>query len=115
MGRLILPTIIDALNLRLLTPDIDTGRDATGVYVSDLLSDVLAHAREGDLWITLQGHPNVVAVASIKDLSGIILVNNRAPESETLAKAQEEGIPIFTSQESTYQVAGQLYRLMEEE
>jgi hypothetical protein len=110
-----LTTISDALNLKLDTAGIDINTDATGVYVSDLLSDVLAHAREGDIWITLQAHPNVVAVASMKAICGIIMVNNRVPESETLAKAQEENIPIFTSEESTYQVAGKLHRLMEEE
>ena len=110
-----LTTICDALNLKLDTEGIDINADATGVYISDLLSDVLAHAQEGDLWVTLQGHPNVVAVASMKAICCIIMVNNRVPEAETLAKAQEESIPIFTSEESTYWVAGKLYRLMEEE
>lgn len=109
-----LPIIIDALHLKLDTEGPDTEREVTGVYVSDLLSDVLAHAREGDIWITLQGHPNIVAVAAMKDLCGIILVNGRFPATETLAKAQEENIPIFTSEESSYRVAGQLFQLMEE-
>jgi hypothetical protein len=110
-----LPTIIDALQLKVDTEGPDVAREVTGVYVSDLLSDVLAHAREGDIWITLQGHPNIVAVATIKDLCGIILVNGRIPETETLTKAQDENMPIFTSEESSYRVAGQLFQLMEEE
>ncbi|MFC1619572.1 serine kinase [Candidatus Neomarinimicrobiota bacterium] len=109
-----LPTIIDALHLKVNTEGLDVTQDVTGVYVSDLLSDVLAHAQEGDIWITLQGHPNVVAVATMKDLCGIILVNSRVPETETLARAQDENMPIFTSEESSYRVAGQLFQIMEE-
>ena len=109
-----LRTIVDALGLKEDTEGVNISHRVTGVYVSDLLSDVLAHAKESNLWITLQGHPNVVAVAAMKDLCGIILVNGRVAEPETLVKAQEENIPIFTSEKSTYRIAGQLFQLMEE-
>jgi len=80
-----------------------------------LLSDVLAHAKEDDLWVTLQGHPNIIAVASMKDLSGIVLVNGRTPEDETLRKANEEEIPIMTTEMQTFNLAGKLYGLLGEE
>ncbi len=60
-------------------------------YVSDLLSDVLANSNENDLWITLQIHPNIVAIADIKGLSGIVIINDREPEEETVKKAEEKG------------------------
>ena len=100
------------LSLRLNTTKGDLNRDVTGCYISDLLSDVMANAREGEVWITLQTHPNIVAVAALKNLSGIIITNNRNPEEETLKKAEAEGIPIMLSSSSTFETGGSLYRLL---
>lgn len=107
-----LTTIIETLALEVKTTGGDLSREVSGVYVSDLLSDVLAHASEGNLWLTLQSHPNIVAVAEMKDLSGIVLVNGRTPEDETLRKANEEAIPVLTSELPTFELAGKLYGLM---
>ncbi len=85
-------------------------REVTSGYVSDLLSDVLAHADEGTLWVTLHIHQNIVAVASHKDLAGIILVQGRQPEKDTMAKAEEEGIPVLVSSLSAFELVGRLYK-----
>lgn len=90
----------------------DLEREITGGYASDLLSDVLAHAKEGDLWITLQTHQNIVAIASAKGLAGIILVNDRTPEQETIKKAEAERIPILVTDLPTFEVVGRLYPLL---
>jgi hypothetical protein len=81
----------------------------TGGYVSDLLSDVLGHAEEGSIWVTLHIHQNVVAVASHKGLAGIILVQGRQPEKDTIAKAEEEDIPIMVSDLPAFELVGRLY------
>lgn len=83
----------------------------TGGYASDLLSDVIGNSRQGDVWITLQSHVNVVAVASMKDLAGIILVNNRQLDEDAARKAQEEGITVMVSELPTFEVVGRLYGL----
>jgi hypothetical protein len=85
-------------------------REVTSGYVSDLLSDVLAHADEGTLWVTLHIHQNIVAVASHKDLAGIILVQGRQPEKDTIAKAEEENIPVLVSGLSAFELVGRLYK-----
>ncbi len=85
-------------------------REVAGGYVSDLLSDVLAHAEDGVVWVTLHIHQNVVAVASHKDLAGIILVQGRQPEKDTIAKAEEEGIPILVTSLSAFEMVGRLYK-----
>jgi serine kinase of HPr protein (carbohydrate metabolism regulator) len=85
-------------------------REVTGGYVSDLLSDVLAHAEEGTLWVTLHIHQNIVAVAMHKDLAGIILVQGRQPEPDTISKAEEENIPILVSGLSAFELVGRLYK-----
>jgi hypothetical protein len=75
------------------------------------MSDVIAHSQEGDLWITLQAHQNIVAVASMNGIAGIILVHGREPEEETIAKAQAEGLPLMVSTLPTFELAGRLYDL----
>ncbi len=84
--------------------------EVTGGYASDLLSDVIAHSRKGYLWITIQTHPNIVAVATMKELAGIILTGGREPDPETLQKAEEEGIPILVSRLFTFELVGRLYQ-----
>jgi serine kinase of HPr protein (carbohydrate metabolism regulator) len=84
-------------------------REVTAGYASDLLSDVLAHGEEGSVWITLHIHENIVAVASHKGLSGIILVQGRQPEQEAVAKATEEKIPILVSRLPAFELVGRLY------
>ncbi len=90
----------------------DLQKGVTGCYISDLLSDVMANSKDHDLWITLQTHPNVVAVAVIKGISGVIITNSRTPEAETVKKAELENVTILTSPHSTFDIAGLLYQLL---
>ena len=71
----------------------------------------MANSQEGNIWITLQIHQNIVAIASIKELSGIIIVNSRELEEETIQKADRENIPIVVSKMSAFELIGQLYAL----
>ena len=103
--------IIQELQLVVKTDDNTLSTEVEGGYASDLLSDVIAHAGEGDLWITLQTHQNVVAVASMKGLAGIVLVNSREPEAETLLRANEEKMPLFVSDLPAFELIGRLYSL----
>ncbi len=86
-------------------------REVAGGYASDLLSDVMARAEKDCLWVTLQIHQNIVAVAVLKDLAGIVIVNGREPEQETLEKAEKEGVPILVTPHSTFEIVGRLYQL----
>jgi predicted transcriptional regulator len=93
-----------------------TGKDhlheeVTGGYASDLLSDVIAHSRKGNIWVTIQTHPNIVAVATMKELAGIVLTGGREPDSDTLRKAEEEEIPILVSPLFTFELVGKLYQM----
>jgi serine kinase of HPr protein (carbohydrate metabolism regulator) len=106
-----LKELVKSLNLKVLVGKDLLDRDVTGGYASDMLSDVLANSDKGYIWVTMQIHPNVSAVASTKDLSGIIIVNGRKPEAQTLTKAEEKRVPILLSQWSTYRVVGRLYEL----
>jgi hypothetical protein len=83
--------------------------EVTGGYSGDLISGVMANAKQGNVWVTWHVHPNIVAAALIVKLAGIILVSGRQPEQETIQKAQQEGIPILVSKLPAFEVVGKLY------
>ena len=84
-------------------------REVRGGYCGDLLSDVMANAGEGALWLTIQSHKNIVGVAVLKELAGIVLANGRMPDEDAKVKADEEGIPILVTPRTTYETAGLLF------
>jgi len=106
-----LTEIAKRCNLQPVSDEISLDRTVTGGYSSDLLSDVMANSKKGDLWITLQAHPNIIAVAVLKELSGIVLINGRKPDAETISKARSESIPLMTSDSPTFDLIGQLYSM----
>ena len=106
-----LKEIIEKLNLEIRVKTEELDAEVTRGYVSDLLSDVLANSQEGDLWITLQIHRNIVAVASMKGLAGIVTVIGREPEEETIKKAEEENVPVMVSRMPAFEIVGRLYAL----
>jgi hypothetical protein len=104
--------IIDRLSLEVKTVQGDLDRTVTWCYIGDLLSDVMANAKEGEIWITHQTHPNIVAVAVLKNLSGIILANRRKPEEGTLKKAEEERMMVASAPLSAFEAGGILYQML---
>ena len=102
--------LVESVGLQILTGYEGLEREVTGGYVSDLLSDVMAHSKAGNLWITLQTHRNVIAVATLKELAAIVLVNGRTPDPETLAKAQEEKVVVMASPLPAFDLVGKLYQ-----
>ena len=83
--------------------------EVTGGYAADLLSTVMANAKEGNVWVTWHVHPNIVAAALIVKLAAIILVSGRQPEHETVQKAQQEGVPILVSSLPAFEIIGRLH------
>jgi hypothetical protein len=84
----------------------------SGAYTSDLLSDVMAHAREGGALITIQAHKNTVAVATLVNVSAIIICNSRPLPEDMLEAAKDEGIAVIRTAENQYTVSGRLYGLL---
>ena len=103
--------VADALNLEVRSAKEQLNREVKGGYVSDLLSDVIAGTREGDLWITLQLHQNIVAVAFLNNLAGIVIVGGREPDPDTLEKAEEQELPVLVTSLSAYEVAGKMFKM----
>lgn len=105
-----LSDVVREFGMEVKTGSGNLDQEVTGGYVSDLLSDVLAHAEDGVLWVTLHIHQNIVAVASHKGLSGIVLVQGRQPEKDTVQKAEAENIPILVTGLSAFELVGRLYK-----
>lgn len=104
--------LVDKLELTVLSGGNGLSREIDGCYISDLLSDVMGNAEAGNIWITLQTHKNVMAIASLKELSCIILVKGLVPNDETTEQSNEEDIPILQTKLSTFEIAGKVYNLI---
>lgn len=107
--------VITALNLSIISGNKGISNLVTGGYVSDLLSDVMGNAREGQIWITLQTHQNIIAVSSLKDLAAIIIVKGLLPENETIEKSNIENIPVLSTDLDTFNITGKLFELLKKE
>ena len=104
--------LVEKLNLKVLSGANGLDREIDGCYISDLLSDVMGNAMEGNIWITLQTHKNVMAVASLKEMSCIILVKNLDASDDTKEQSNEEGIPFLSTDMQTYETVGKIYQLL---
>jgi predicted transcriptional regulator len=104
--------ITKELNLKIYSGRDGLDKEVKGGYVSDLLSDVMGTASEYQVWITLQTHKNVMAVASLKDLSAVILVKGFSPDTDTIQESDNEKIPILGTELSTFEIAGKLFNLL---
>ncbi len=106
-----LKEIVEELGLEVLAPGWDA-REVRWAYASDLLSDVMAGAEAGDLWLTIQRHMNIVAVAKLRDLAGIVLAKGIRPAQEVVNKAREEGVALLVSEKPLFELCGELYDLL---
>jgi predicted transcriptional regulator len=111
MNEINLRDIVKPLNLQVICCEEFLDQEIKGGYAGDLLSDVMAHAQKGDIWVTRQVHPNIVAVAAIRMIPCIIIVNNFKPEEETVKKAISKKMPIMSSDLTAFELVGRLYKM----
>ena len=100
------------LNLHLESGNEGIENNISGAYVSDLLSDVMGNSSEGQVWITLQTHKNIIAIASLKELAAIIVVNGNKPSADCIEQSNKDQIPVFSTEMKTFEIAGKLYKLL---
>ena len=97
--------LTQATNLQVPEVEVQTG------YVSDLLSNVMGQAAENYIWVTMQGHPNIAAIASLLSLACVVVAGDAAIDSETIERANENEVLIFKTAQSSFAVTGKLYTL----
>lgn len=104
--------LLERLRLEVIAGSNGLDREITWAYMSDLLSDVMGNSRDGNLWITMQTHINVVAVATLKDHSAVVMVSGNRPPDDVIAKADEEGMPLLCTAEPAFDIAGKIFLLL---
>jgi predicted transcriptional regulator len=102
-----LQDLAEKLELKLITQAFD--KEITGVYISDMVSDVIANAKPGNLLVTVQIHNNVIAAANLVDISGIVVTQGKLPADDVVKMAEKAEIPIFSTGLNRWQVATKLY------
>lgn len=105
--------LIKELELTVFCGEDSLDKEIIGGYTSDLLSDVMGHLEEDQLWITMQTHQNIVAVATLKDAAAVLIVNGASPDEETLQKGKEEGIALLGTSLSAFVASGKIYQLLQ--
>lgn len=103
-----LSDVAKALSLQVHAGEDKLDREVVGGYVGDLLSHVMAKAKAGNIWVTVQAHPNIVAVAVVADLSGIIVAEEIPIDPMTVEKALSKGVPLFSTPANAYAVVANL-------
>lgn len=101
--------LIDKFGLKLAAGGNGIGRLVKSGYCGDLLSDVMANAPEGCAWLTIQSHQNIIAVAVLREMACIIITGGHTPDTETVVKAETEGVPVLLWPGSAYILAGMIY------
>ena len=80
-------------------------------YMGDLLSVVMGYADEESAWITIQSHVNIVAVATLRGVSAIIIAHGFEPDEDTIETAKDENITILTTELNPFEAAKKLVEL----
>lgn len=101
--------LIDQIGLKALTK-FDQ-REIDGVFVSDMLSDVMASAQSGNLWITVQTHKSVIPAANLVDVSAVIIASGKSVPQDTIELAEKHEIALLTTNLPVFELIGKLYSL----
>ena len=100
--------IIEKLELEPLCATGWEGRLVAAGYAADLLSCVMKSAPKDSVWVTLQSHLNIVAVASLLNLAGVIITEAHRPDQDTINRAEKEGVILMLTPKTTFTVVGEL-------
>ena len=110
---ILLKDYLEAVKAEILTPDMDiSSMEITNGYVSDMLSDVMGTAKEGQVWITIMRHMNTVAVASMTNIPCVLFAKGLKPDAAVISRAIQEDICLALSDKQVFDLAGTLYLML---
>jgi predicted transcriptional regulator len=101
--------LVEKFDLSVAAGEKALDREVMDGYCGDLLSEIMGNAPAGCAWLTVQGHQNIVAVAVLREMAAIIITGGQEPDEETIAKANQEGIPILLWPNSSFRLAGHIF------
>lgn len=102
--------LANAIDAEVMTKSVELSREVSAGYTCDLLSWVMAHGKEGMAWITVQTHMNVIAVATLHDMSCVIVPEGNRVEDDVVQKADEEGVAVLTTGLTAFEICGRMYQ-----
>jgi len=105
-----LKEITESLDLEVLN-ESDLTKEVKGCYIGDLLSNVMAQAREGDIWVTIQGHQNIVAVALLADAAAVVVAEEAEVDEKSIKRADEKDVNLMRSKLSAYELAQEFTKM----
>lgn len=108
---MLLKDLLNVVELQVISGAENLDQPVLSACVSDMLSDVMANAPKGCLWITHQAHENVVVISFFKELAGVVLTNAIALDEIALEKARKRRVPVFSTADTAFNIAGKLYAL----
>ncbi len=100
--------LAERLGWKQLTESDGADREALGCYCGDLLSWVMGRAKADDVWLTVMGNINAIAVATLADVSAIVLVEDAALDADALKRANQQEVAIYTTSLPAYETALQV-------
>ncbi len=104
---MVLKDLCEELDLEILN-EADLSREVSGCYIGDLLSNVMANAQKDQLWLTIQGHQNTIAVSLLAEVSAVIVVEDSEVDQKSIKRAEEKGVNLLKSELTAYELAKRL-------
>lgn len=102
----------EILEAKVLTGD--GKREITGIYACDLLSWVISHAEQGDMWVTVMNNVNILAVASLTDVACIVISDGSPVAPDLIRRAQEQEICLLSCALGTAPIVWRIAKLLGE-
>ncbi|MDK2872187.1 MAG: hypothetical protein PWQ16_1539 [bacterium] len=102
--------IVNVLECEVLTGDLNMDEEILYGYTSDLLSEVIGKAKAGSIWITIQSHLNIIAVAVLVGIKAIVICEDKSVDSKIVEKAKEEGVALLRTKENAFRTSGFLFK-----
>lgn len=84
-------------------------KDIEGAFISDMVSDVMAGAKAGNVWVTVQTHKNIIAAANLVDISAVVVVRDKKVPEDTIQMADRAKMTVFATDLDSFQMAVKLY------
>lgn len=103
--------LLNKTGWKLLTEESDVDSIIHGVYCGDLLSWVMGRGKPMQAWVTVQAHRNILAVASLREFSCIILADNALADDYLIETAQDENVVLISSDIPVYETCKKLVEL----
>jgi predicted transcriptional regulator len=101
--------LVEKFDLSIAAGKNGLDREIMDGYCGDLLSEIMGNAPAGCVWLTVQGHQNIVAVAVLREMGAIIITGGQQPDEDTIEKADQESIPILLWPHSSFSLAGRIF------